>query len=54
MHGSADGGEIIEVEKIALADQTVKKELAKLELPDGAVVVSDPWTYGDYALSRVY
>jgi primary-amine oxidase len=41
IHSSADG-----VEKIALEDEKVKAEIAKLQLPEGAVVISDPWIYG--------
>lgn len=45
-HGAADGDEIMEVERIALADEGVKAEIAKLQLPEGTVVISDPWPYG--------
>lgn len=45
-HGPADGEEIMEVEKIALADEGVQAEIAKLQLPKGTVVISDPWPYG--------
>ncbi len=34
------------VEKIALEDEGVKAEIAKLGLPKGTAVVSDPWIYG--------
>lgn len=37
----------MEVEKIALADEGVKAEIAKLQLPEGTVVISDPWPYGE-------
>jgi primary-amine oxidase len=46
IHSSADGDEIVRVEKIALEDEKVKAEIAKLQLPEGAVVISDPWIYG--------
>lgn len=46
MHSSGDGEEIIQVEKIALEDEAVKAEIAKLQLPEGTVVISDPWIYG--------
>lgn len=36
----------MEIERIALADEGVKAEIAKLQLPEGAVVISDPWPYG--------
>ncbi|CCX31810.1 Similar to Copper amine oxidase 1; acc. no. Q12556 [Pyronema omphalodes CBS 100304] len=45
-HGPADGPEILLVEKVALEDPKVQAELAKLELPAGSKVVSDPWIYG--------
>ena len=46
------------VERIALEDEAVKAEIAKLKLPEGAVVISDPWIYGElrrstYVLSDV-
>ena len=34
------------VEKIALEDEGVKAELAKLGLPEGTGIISDPWIYG--------
>lgn len=48
IHGPADGDEIMEVEKVALADEGVKAEIAKLQLPEGTVVISDPWPYGKF------
>ena len=38
--------EIVVIEKAALEDEGVKAELAKLKLPEGTVVISDPWIYG--------
>jgi len=46
IHSNADGEEILAVEKAALEDEGVKAELAKLQLPEGTVVISDPWIYG--------
>jgi primary-amine oxidase len=46
IHSTADGDEIIAVEKIALEDERVQAEIAKLQLPEGTVVISDPWIYG--------
>jgi primary-amine oxidase len=46
IHGAVDGNEILNVERIALEDEGVKAEIAKLQLPEGAVVISDPWPYG--------
>lgn len=48
IHSNADGDEIIAVEKIALEDEGVKAEIAKLQLPEGTVIISDPWIYGQY------
>jgi primary-amine oxidase len=45
-HANGDGEELIAVEKALLAHPAVQAELAKLQLPDGTVVVSDPWIYG--------
>ena len=45
-HGPADGPEIMAIEKLALEDPGVQAEIAKLELPEGSVVISDPWIYG--------
>ncbi|KAI4244876.1 MAG: hypothetical protein L6R40_002782 [Gallowayella cf. fulva] len=46
VHGPGDAEEILLVEKIALEDDGVKAEIAKLKLPEGAAVISDPWIYG--------
>jgi primary-amine oxidase len=46
VHSNADGAEIIEVERIALEDRAVQAEIAKLQLPEGTVLISDPWIYG--------
>ena len=45
-HAPMDGEEIVEVEKIAIADPKVQAELAKLQLPEGSKVVCDTWIYG--------
>ncbi|KAJ4291378.1 hypothetical protein N0V88_005971 [Collariella sp. IMI 366227] len=45
-HANGDGEEIIAVEKALLAHPDVQAEIAKLKLPEGTVVVSDPWIYG--------
>ena len=47
-HSNGDGAEIIEIERICLSDERVQAEIAKLQLPEGAVVISDPWIYGEY------
>lgn len=46
IHGAGDGEEIIAIETIAMEDERVKFEIAKLELPEGTVIVCDPWIYG--------
>lgn len=45
-HANGDGEEIIAIEKVVLADPDVQAEIAKLKLPEGTVVVADPWIYG--------
>lgn len=40
------------MEKAALEDEGVKAELAKLQLPEGTVVISDPWIYGAWIRQR--
>ncbi|EME42464.1 hypothetical protein DOTSEDRAFT_73331 [Dothistroma septosporum NZE10] len=45
-HAPFDGEEIVAVERIALEDEGVQAELAKLKLPEGSKVVIDPWIYG--------
>ncbi|PQE08055.1 copper amine oxidase protein [Rutstroemia sp. NJR-2017a WRK4] len=52
VHSNADGDEIIQVEKIALEDEGVKAEIAKLQLPEGTVVISDPWIYGSDGINE--
>lgn len=46
VHSPGDGEEIVAIEKIALEDEGVQQEIAKLQLPEGSVVVIDPWIYG--------
>jgi primary-amine oxidase len=46
IHSNADEDDIIPVEKLVLEDESVKAEIAKLQLPEGAVVICDPWSYG--------
>lgn len=46
VHGPGDGAEIVAVEKAVLEDESVKAEIAKLQLPAGTVIISDPWIYG--------
>lgn len=49
IHACADGEEIMRVEQIAMEDEGIKAEIAKLKLPEGSVVVCDPWIYGKFA-----
>lgn len=46
VHSPFDGEEIVAMEKIALENEKVQAELAKMQLPEGAVIVVDPWIYG--------
>lgn len=46
IHGNADYEEVLMIEKRALEDEGVQKEIAKLQLPEGTVVCADPWIYG--------
>lgn len=46
-----DSDEVLLVEQIALGDERVKTEIAKLQLPDQTVIVADPWGYGKVYLS---
>lgn len=46
VHSAGDVAEIIEIERIALEDEAVKAEIAKLQLPEGTVIINDPWIYG--------
>lgn len=47
LHGPIDGPEVIAIEKICAEDESIQCELAKLDLPKGSVVVTDPWIYGE-------
>ena len=50
IHSPGDGEELILIEKVALEDAGVKAEIAKLQLPEGTVVIIDPWIYGMNAI----
>ncbi|EPE34296.1 Amine oxidase catalytic [Glarea lozoyensis ATCC 20868] len=52
VHSNADGDEIIAVERIALEDEKVQAEIKKLQLPEGTVVISDPWIYGSDGINE--
>ena len=51
-HGCADAAEIILVEELCLKDESVQTAVAKLKLPQGAIVVADPWIYGIFQPSQ--
>lgn len=44
----------MKLERIALEDEGVKAQVAKLKLPEGSVVIADPWIYGKLAYSIPY
>ncbi|KAF2134622.1 hypothetical protein P153DRAFT_391950 [Dothidotthia symphoricarpi CBS 119687] len=46
VHANFDGEEIMAIEKLVFSDEKVEAEIAKLNLPEGTVVVTDPWIYG--------
>ncbi|PNS20689.1 Copper amine oxidase 1 [Sphaceloma murrayae] len=46
VHASLSNEEILAIEKIALQDAGVQAAIAKLKLPEGTVIVCDPWPYG--------
>ncbi|KAI9643207.1 hypothetical protein NHQ30_007823 [Ciborinia camelliae] len=52
VHSAADAEEFAVVEAAALEDEGVKAEIAKLQLPEGTVVVCDPWIYGADGLNE--
>jgi len=49
MHANGDAEELGAVEEILLKDPGVLAEIEKLKLPEGAVLVSDPWIYGAFS-----
>ncbi|OIW30441.1 amine oxidase [Coniochaeta ligniaria NRRL 30616] len=44
-HAYVDAGEMVKCEKACLEDPRVQAAIKALQLPDGAEVVCDPWTY---------
>lgn len=44
-HAYVDAGEMKKCEKACLDDSRVQAAIEALQLPEGAVVVCDPWTY---------
>ncbi len=53
IHANGDGEEIVAVEKALLAHPDVQAEIAKLKLPEGTEIVSDPWIYGKLATEPI-
>lgn len=51
-HAAGDAEELLAVEKAALAHPEVQAAIAKLELPQGSVVIIDPWIYGSDGLKK--
>jgi primary-amine oxidase len=51
LHAPGDGDEIIAIERLAVADKEVQAAIAKLQLPEGAQIVADPWIYGKYLVA---
>lgn len=41
-----DAEEILAAEQIAITDERVLAEIAKLKLPEGTKILCDPWIYG--------
>ncbi|KAL8277071.1 hypothetical protein RQP46_010499 [Phenoliferia psychrophenolica] len=46
MHGPGDDDEVLEVAAASLRSPLVKKEIERLQLPEGCEVVAEPWPYG--------
>lgn len=44
-HAYVDAGEMVKCEKACLEDPRIQAAIQSLQLPDGAEVVCDPWTY---------
>jgi primary-amine oxidase len=44
-HAYVDAGEMKKCEKACLDDSRVQAAIEALQLPEGAIVVCDPWTY---------
>ena len=53
IHANGDGEEIVAVEKALLAHPDVQAEIAKLKLPEGTEIVSDPWIYGKPVMESI-
>ena len=46
VHAPGDAEEILAIEQIAIEIPAVQEEIKKLQLPEGSVVICDPWIYG--------
>lgn len=47
-HANMDAEEILAAEQIAISDERVLAEVAKLKLPEGTKILCDPWIYGEF------
>lgn len=45
-HGPGDDEEVLEIARISLLSPMVQKEIDRLQLPEGAEVIAEPWPYG--------
>ncbi|BGP32212.1 hypothetical protein JCM10296v2_003992 [Rhodotorula toruloides] len=45
-HGPGDDEEVLKIAEISLESPMVKKELERLQLPEGSEVIAEPWPYG--------
>ncbi|GAB1312465.1 hypothetical protein MFIFM68171_02675 [Madurella fahalii] len=50
-HSHIDGDYMRKAEAACMADPRVKEQVAALKLPEGAIVVVEPWTYGTDGLN---
>lgn len=46
LHAGGSGEEIINIEKVVLADPSVQEKIKMLQMPKGTVIICDPWPYG--------
>ena len=45
-HANMDAEEILAAEQLAVTDEGVLAEIAKLKLPEGTRILCDPWIFG--------
>lgn len=46
LHANGDAEELTAVEESIFKNAELQAEIAKLKLPEGTVVMADPWIYG--------